>query len=190
MFPRILSFGICALALARATQTTTLKSGTYTIRNAGTGDQLVCLHADNPIALSSIPVVPPTAGQWVVYLLAGSASVYSMYNRNSTGFAVPEVESPFSPLLILTGYKIQDDSMVALLGMAGMVPGHFSIDAVGHHTSRGDHPAKFVITNVPWGPNRDNRTWAAPIPGTSQKHLLRLEQANGGALQQWEFTSV
>lgn len=87
---------------------TTLKPGTYTIRNTGTGDQLMCLHADELIALSSIPVVPPTAGQvrkapellvfavcsrisqWVVYLLTGSASVFSMYNRNSSGFAVPD----------------------------------------------------------------------------------------------------
>ncbi|KAJ7110864.1 hypothetical protein C8R44DRAFT_742648 [Mycena epipterygia] len=183
MFPRILSFSLCALALTRATQSTTLKAGTYTIRNTGTADLIMCLHADDLISLSSIPIVPPTAAQWVLYSLegTGSASVYSMYNRNSSGFAVPDGDN---------------DSMAAILGMAGLVPGRFSINAGVHHTSRGDNRSKFVsllpskITNVPWGPNQDNRTWAAPTPGTSQRHLLQLEQANGGALQQWEFIPV
>ncbi|KAJ7110862.1 hypothetical protein C8R44DRAFT_883332 [Mycena epipterygia] len=129
--------------------------------------------------------------QLVLYVLNGSDSVNSMYDVSSTAFAVPDGNVPVSSnILVLTDDGMKDDSMAALLRMSDMVSGRFTITAVVHHTSRGDNPAKFVITNVPWGPNRDKRIWAAPTPGASQKHLLQLEQANGDALQQWEFTLV
>ncbi|KAJ7106554.1 hypothetical protein C8R44DRAFT_885843 [Mycena epipterygia] len=61
MFSKILAFGLCSLALVSAS---TLKSGTYMIRNKATTDRLVAYRTADPILVSSTRDFPAPLGLW------------------------------------------------------------------------------------------------------------------------------